>query len=73
MEIAEVRTRTRTQVDLLQGNVIHALAVFALPFLISNIFQQLYNTVDTIIVGHNMERVGESLRNIRTTLLTPSL
>ncbi|NLK09103.1 MAG: MATE family efflux transporter [Firmicutes bacterium] len=54
MEIAEVRTRTRTQVDLLQGNVIHALAVFALPFLISNIFQQLYNTVDTIIVGHNL-------------------
>ena len=41
-----------TQVDLLKGSTLKALILFAIPFLISNIFQQLYNTVDTVIVGH---------------------
>lgn len=41
-----------TQVDLLKGNILKVMISFALPFLISNIFQQLYNTVDTIIVGY---------------------
>ncbi len=39
-------------VDLLNGSILKSLVIFAIPLLISNIFQQLYNTVDTMIVGH---------------------
>jgi len=38
--------------DLLNGNITKSLLVFAIPILLSNIFQQLYNTVDMVIVGH---------------------
>jgi len=38
--------------DLLSGNIIKSLLVFAIPMLLSNIFQQLYNVADMVIVGH---------------------
>jgi putative MATE family efflux protein len=38
--------------DLLSGNIIKSLLVFAIPLFLSNIFQQLYNTADMVIVGH---------------------
>lgn len=37
---------------LIEDPVKKALILFTLPILLSNLFQQLYNTVDTIIVGH---------------------
>lgn len=39
-------------VDMINGPIFRSLVVFALPLLGSNIFQQLYNTVDTMIVGN---------------------
>ena len=39
-------------IDLIHGPIFKSLILFALPLLISNVFQQLYNTVDTMIVGH---------------------
>ena len=39
-------------VDLLHGSIFKSLLLFMLPILISNLFQQLYNTVDTMIVGN---------------------
>lgn len=39
-------------VDLIHGPIFKSLIIFALPLFISNIFQQLYNTVDTMIVGN---------------------
>ena len=41
-----------TKVNLLKGNILKSLIVFAIPLLISNLFQQLYNTVDIMIVGN---------------------
>ena len=38
--------------DLLKGNIFKSLVLFTLPLLVSNVFQQLYNAVDTMIVGH---------------------
>ena len=38
--------------DLIEGPIFRSLVIFALPIFFSNIFQQLYNTVDTMIVGH---------------------
>ena len=42
----------RRDVDMTEGNIIRHLVMFALPLLIGNIFQQLYNTVDTWVVGN---------------------
>ena len=38
--------------NILKGNILKGLVIFAIPIFISNIFQQLYNTVDTMIVGN---------------------
>ncbi|MDO5292017.1 MAG: MATE family efflux transporter [bacterium] len=38
--------------DLLKGKILQSLLIFAFPIFISNVFQQLYNTVDTMIVGN---------------------
>ena len=38
-------------VDMTKGNITRHIISFALPLLIGNIFQQLYNTVDTWVVG----------------------
>ena len=40
------------KVDFLHGPIIRSLIVFAVPLLISSLFQQLYNMVDTMIIGH---------------------
>ena len=37
--------------QMTEGNISKKLVFFAVPVLISNLFQQLYNTVDTAIVG----------------------
>ncbi len=39
-------------VDLMHGPIFKSLLLFMLPIFISNLFQQLYNTVDTMIVGN---------------------
>ena len=38
-------------VDMTTGNITRHIISFALPLLVGNIFQQLYNTVDTWVVG----------------------
>jgi len=38
--------------DLTEGNVFKLLLYFSIPMLLGNIFQQLYNVVDSIIVGN---------------------
>ena len=44
--------KKRKTVDMTQGNITRHIISFALPLLIGNIFQQLYNTVDTWVVGN---------------------
>lgn len=38
--------------DLTNGSILKSLVAFAIPLMVSWIFQQFYNAVDTIIVGH---------------------
>lgn len=52
MENVRKKSLLRADVDLLHGPIFKSLVIFAIPLLISNIFQQLYNTVDTMIVGN---------------------
>ncbi|MGL4450162.1 MAG: MATE family efflux transporter [Sarcina sp.] len=41
-----------TNVDMLKGKILKTLIIFAIPILISSLFQNLYNTIDIMIVGH---------------------
>lgn len=40
------------EVDLLNGGIFLSMLKFAIPIFFSNLFQQLYNTMDTVIVGN---------------------
>lgn len=41
----------KKSVDMTQGSIWRHLMTFAVPLLIGQIFQQLYNTVDSVVVG----------------------
>ena len=45
-------SHARRDVDMTQGNIPRHILAFALPLLAGNLFQQLYNTVDTWVVGN---------------------
>ena len=47
-------------VDMTQGSISRHLIMFALPLLIGNIFQQLYNTADTWVVGNYVSNAAYS-------------
>ncbi|WP_395013682.1 MATE family efflux transporter [Robinsoniella peoriensis] len=38
--------------DMTEGKIIKGILLFSIPLLIGNLFQQLYNTVDSIIAGN---------------------
>ena len=38
--------------DMTQGSIWKQLLLFSLPLMAGNLFQQLYNTVDSIVVGN---------------------
>ena len=46
------RSIKKQQADMTDGNIVKHLITFAIPLLLGNIFQQLYNTVDTWVVGN---------------------
>ena len=45
--MAQAKTMTK---DMTQGSIPKLLLEFALPLMVGNIFQMLYNTVDSIVV-----------------------
>ncbi len=45
-------------VDLTKGDIATSLIKFSLPMIIGNIFQQMYNIVDTLIVGRLLGEVS---------------
>ncbi len=49
--MAEAVKKKRVQMDLTQGNVTKGFLAFMVPIIIGNIFTQLYNMVDSVIVG----------------------
>ncbi len=52
MGIMKRLTGGRGDIDMTRGGIARHLIEFAIPLLIGNIFQQLYNTVDTWVVGN---------------------
>ena len=47
-----LRIARRRDMDMTQGPIMSQLISFALPLLLGSLFQQLYNTVDTWVVGN---------------------
>ena len=47
--MTQKKTTTR---DLTQGNIARQILLFSLPLMLGNVFQMLYNTVDSIVVGN---------------------
>lgn len=52
MAAAHSLSRGKRDVDMTEGSITRHIINFAFPLLIGNIFQQLYNTVDTWVVGN---------------------
>ena len=47
-------TYKNSSVDLLHGQFLKSMLIFAIPLFFSSVFQQLYNTMDTVIIGHTL-------------------
>nr|WP_288543843.1 MATE family efflux transporter [uncultured Faecalibacillus sp.] len=44
--------------DLTKGSIVKAIILFSVPLLIGNLFQQLYNAVDSYVVGNYVGKVS---------------
>ncbi len=42
----------KQSIDFINGSIIKSIFLFSVPLLIGNLFQQLYNTVDSYVVGN---------------------
>ena len=51
MTFSHAKRRSESVKDMTQGNPYSQIIAFALPIFLSQVFQQLYNTADTLIVG----------------------
>ena len=47
-----LKTKSSSVKSMVEGNVMYLLLAFSLPIFIGNLFQQLYNVVDTVVIGH---------------------
>ena len=69
-----VRTGTdKKKIDMTQGSIIRNVIMFAIPIVIGNILQQLYTTVDTLVVGRysgdaSLAAVGTSSQPVEVLL-----
>lgn len=49
--LAKLHLGKRHSMDMTEGNIAKNIIIFALPLLVGNLFQQLYNLVDTWVIG----------------------
>ncbi len=69
------QTKAKTgAVDMTSGSIIRLLISFAVPLLLGNLFQQLYNTVDILVVGNfvgtqALAAVGSTTNIINTIIM----
>ena len=56
--------------DMTEGGIAKNILIFALPLLVGNLFQQLYNLVDTWVIGQTGNIfISFSEKGSNTTLL----
>lgn len=59
------------KIDMTNGPIMKLVILFALPIIIGNILQQLYNTVDTLVVGNYCS--SEALAAVATSAMPVEL
>ena len=60
-----------TAKDMTEGPILRQLIAFALPLMLGNVFQMLYNTVDSVIVGNFVSK--QALAAIGSTTMIVNL
>lgn len=65
--------KTSKTIDMTQGPILKLIALFALPICIGNVLQQLYTTVDTLVIGNfcsstSLAAVGTSTQPVEIFL-----
>lgn len=69
MNVERLNQKRTTTRDMTSGPILRQLILFALPLMLGNVFQMLYNTVDSIIVGNYVSK--QALAAIgSTTMIT---
>ena len=63
----------RTKQDILEGNIPEQLLLFFFPVLLGYLFQQLYNTIDAMIIHLGRLYNMEMTKQFAVSLLTPVL
>ena len=66
-------TKSGRRVDLTQGSIMGCVFAFALPLCIGNVLQQMYSTVDTLVIGNfcsatSLAAVGTSAQPLEILL-----
>ena len=52
MSVSSAPLKKTTVRDMTEGSIVKQIILFALPLMLGNVFQMLYNTVDSIVVGN---------------------
>ena len=63
----------RKKIDMTQGSIVKNVLLFAIPIVIGNILQQMYTTVDTLVVSYycgdkSLAAVGTSAQPVEVLL-----
>jgi len=69
MSESAFNARKGRSVDLLTGTPWKKIGLFAVPLIIGNIFQQLYNTADSVIVGRNVGHTALAAVGVSSPML----
>ena len=61
------------KIDMTKGSIIRNIVLFAIPIVIGNILQQMYTTVDTLVVSYycgdrSLAAVGTSAQPVEVLL-----
>ena len=64
---------TKKKIDMTQGPIMRLVVLFALPICLGNVLQQLYSTVDTLVIGNfcssaSLAAVGTSSQPVELLL-----
>ena len=65
--MSEGRRKLGATRDMTEGSIARQLVLFGLPLMVGNIFQMLYNTVDSIVVGQYVGK--EALAAVNSTTM----
>ena len=65
-----MEARKTTSRNMTQGSILGQLVLFSLPLMLGNVFQMLYNTVDSVVVGNFVGT--QALAAVGSTHKTPN-